>query len=62
MKLAFGQKRKTLWNNLKSAYEAQLLTAALRKAGVQASVRAETLSLEKFAAIFRALQPVTAGQ
>jgi len=25
-------------------------------------VRAETLSLEKFAAIFRALQPVTAGQ
>ena len=55
LKLAFGQKRKTLWNNLKEKYPAELLKAAMEKAGVKPNVRAEALSLEKTAGLFRAL-------
>ena len=55
LKLSFGQKRKTLWNNLKSQYEPTALRAAFDKAGVKPTVRAEALSLEKSAALFRAL-------
>ncbi len=55
LKLSFGQKRKTLWNNLKSQYKPAVLRAALEKAGVKPTVRAEALSLEKSAALFRAL-------
>ena len=59
LKQSFGQKRKTLWNNLKSQYQAKQLREALDKAGVKPTVRAEALSLEKSAALFRALS--TAG-
>jgi 16S rRNA (adenine1518-N6/adenine1519-N6)-dimethyltransferase len=55
LKLSFGQKRKTLWNNLKAQYETKVLRAAFEKAGVKTAVRAEALSLEKSAALFRAL-------
>jgi 16S rRNA (adenine1518-N6/adenine1519-N6)-dimethyltransferase len=55
LKLSFGQKRKTLWNNLKERYEPEALREALKHAGVQATARAETLPLEKSAALFRAL-------
>jgi 16S rRNA (adenine1518-N6/adenine1519-N6)-dimethyltransferase len=55
LKLSFGQKRKTLWNNLKSQYRPESLRAALEKTGVKPTVRAEALSLEKSAALFRAL-------
>lgn len=55
LKLAFGQKRKTLWNNLKAQYETKVLRAGFEKAGVKTAVRAEALSLEKSAALFRAL-------
>lgn len=55
LRLAFGQKRKTLWNNLKSEYESGVLKAALAKAGVKPTVRAEAMSLEKSAALLRAL-------
>lgn len=55
LKLSFGQKRKTLWNNLKSQYQPAVLRAALERAGVKPTVRAEALSLEKSAALFRAL-------
>jgi 16S rRNA (adenine1518-N6/adenine1519-N6)-dimethyltransferase len=55
LKLAFGQKRKTLWNNLKSEYEPPKLRAALDKAGIESNVRAEALSLDRTAALFRAL-------
>ena len=55
LKLSFGQKRKTLWNNLKTEYAPDLLKEALREAGVKPAVRAETLPLAKSAAIFRAL-------
>jgi 16S rRNA (adenine1518-N6/adenine1519-N6)-dimethyltransferase len=55
LKLSFGQKRKTLWNNLKTEYAKNSLKAALQDAGVKPTVRAEALPLEKTAAIFRAL-------
>lgn len=57
LKLSFGQKRKTLSNNLKAQYEPKVLRAAFEKAGVKPTVRAEELSLEKSAALFRALSP-----
>jgi 16S rRNA (adenine1518-N6/adenine1519-N6)-dimethyltransferase len=56
LKLSFGQKRKTLWNNLKSAYPETDLRAALAEARVKPAARAETLSLEESAALFRALR------
>src|SRR5437660_9658586 len=58
LKQSFGQKRKTLWNNLKSQYQAKQLREALEKAGVKPTVRAEALSLEKTAALFRALRAI----
>jgi 16S rRNA (adenine1518-N6/adenine1519-N6)-dimethyltransferase len=55
LKLSFGQKRKTLWNNLKSTYPEARLRAALSRARVKPAARAETLSLEESAALFLAL-------
>jgi 16S rRNA (adenine1518-N6/adenine1519-N6)-dimethyltransferase len=55
LKLSFGQKRKTLWNNLKGSYSSDDLERALAKAKVKPSVRAETLSIETSANIFREL-------
>jgi 16S rRNA (adenine1518-N6/adenine1519-N6)-dimethyltransferase len=55
LKLSFGQKRKTLWNNLKSKYPEPTLRAALAQADVKSAVRAEALPLEKSAAIYRNL-------
>jgi 16S rRNA (adenine1518-N6/adenine1519-N6)-dimethyltransferase len=56
LRLSFGQKRKTLWNNLKGSYEDGQLKRALAAAKVKPTARAETLSLEQSAAIFRALR------
>jgi len=61
LRLSFGQKRKTLWNNLKEKYEAAGLKNALAEAHVKPNVRAETLSLEQSAAVFRALRKAEAG-
>ena len=61
LKLSFGQKRKTLWNNLKSNYPEPLLRAALAEARVKPAARAETLSLEDSAALFRALRNSRSG-
>ena len=58
LRLSFGQKRKTLWNNLKGRYEDAGLKRALAEANVKPTARAETLSLEKSAAVFRALHKV----
>jgi len=55
LKLCFGQKRKTLWNNLKTAYDEDALRAALAKSGVKPAIRAEALPIERTAALFRAL-------
>lgn len=56
LKLSFGQKRKTLWNNLKSNYPESQLRAALAEARVKPAARAETLTLEESAGLFRALR------
>jgi 16S rRNA (adenine1518-N6/adenine1519-N6)-dimethyltransferase len=56
LKLSFGQKRKTLWNNLKSNYSESQLRAALAQARVKPAARAETLSLQESAALFLALR------
>ena len=56
LRLSFGQKRKTLWNNLKTKYDGAELKRALAEAKVKGTARAETLSLEQSAAIYRALR------
>jgi len=56
LKLAFAMKRKTLLNNLKRQYGEEKVRAALKAAGARADVRAEALSLEKSASVFRALK------
>jgi 16S rRNA (adenine1518-N6/adenine1519-N6)-dimethyltransferase len=56
LRLSFGQKRKTLWNNLKTNYAGPDLKRALAAAEVKPTARAETLSLEKSAAVYRALR------
>lgn len=55
LKAAFAQKRKTLANNLRIQYDAAAIRAALKAAGLRTDVRAEAISLEKMAAVFRAL-------
>ncbi|MFZ3212364.1 MAG: 16S rRNA (adenine(1518)-N(6)/adenine(1519)-N(6))-dimethyltransferase RsmA [Terriglobales bacterium] len=55
LKLSFGQKRKTLANNLKLHYPGAEIKAALAKAGVKFDARAEALPLAKAAAVFKAL-------
>ena len=52
VKAAFSQRRKTLWNSVKSMPGARL---ALEKAGIDPQRRAETLTVEEFAAVERAL-------
>jgi 16S rRNA (adenine1518-N6/adenine1519-N6)-dimethyltransferase len=59
LKLAFGQKRKTLWNNLKERYKPDELRSALEKANIKPNVRAEALSLEESAKLFRLLPGVS---
>jgi 16S rRNA (adenine1518-N6/adenine1519-N6)-dimethyltransferase len=55
LKLCFAQKRKTLWNNLKSEYDLPVLRRAMEESGIKPNVRAEALSLEQTAALYRAL-------
>jgi 16S rRNA (adenine1518-N6/adenine1519-N6)-dimethyltransferase len=59
VRAAFAQRRKTILNNLKAAARAlefkQPLESALEAASVSPQRRAETLSLEEFAALFLAL-------
>jgi len=56
VKAAFGQRRKTLFNALKSAGAGpDQLKQALAQAGIDGTRRAETLSVEEFAALDRAL-------
>jgi 16S rRNA (adenine1518-N6/adenine1519-N6)-dimethyltransferase len=52
VKAAFGLRRKTLWNALKHFEGGR---AALQKAGIDPQRRAETLSVEEFAALERAI-------
>jgi len=61
LRLSFGQKRKTLWNNLKEKYAEAGLKRALAEAHVKPTARAETLSLEESAAVYRALRKADSG-
>jgi 16S rRNA (adenine1518-N6/adenine1519-N6)-dimethyltransferase len=56
LKTAFAMKRKTLVNNLKKSYAEDAVRAALKSSSVRADARAETLSLETMAAMFRSLR------
>ena len=55
LKTAFAMKRKTLVNNLKKSYTEDAVRAALKSSSIRADVRAEALSLESMAAVFRIL-------
>jgi 16S rRNA (adenine1518-N6/adenine1519-N6)-dimethyltransferase len=59
LKLSFGQKRKTLLNNLKGKYDDKAVRAALAAAKLRPDVRAEAVPLEKAAAVFRVLGEVS---
>ena len=61
LRASFAQKRKTLWNNLKIKYDEPRLKRALVEARVKPTARAETLSLEQSAAIYRGLRSVESG-
>ena len=57
LRQAFAQKRKTLANNLRAAGVApQTVTAALALAAIAPQARAETITLESFAALWRTLK------
>ena len=55
LRVSFAQKRKTLWNNLKGRYASADLKRAMARAKIEAAIRAEALSLEQSAALFREL-------
>jgi 16S rRNA (adenine1518-N6/adenine1519-N6)-dimethyltransferase len=56
LKLSFGQKRKTFFNNLRQSYDGTRIRAALNEADLRPDVRAEAVSLKQFAQVFRALR------
>jgi len=55
IQLCFGQKRKTLRNNVRSLAPDEHIRATLESAGLQPDARAEQLSLAQFSALFTAL-------
>jgi 16S rRNA (adenine1518-N6/adenine1519-N6)-dimethyltransferase len=62
LKLAFAMKRKTLMNNLRRRYHEQAIRNALSQADIRPDIRAEALSLEATARVFRALEPQVDGE
>jgi 16S rRNA (adenine1518-N6/adenine1519-N6)-dimethyltransferase len=56
LKLSFGQKRKTIWNNLKTRYDEKKLRAALAETNLKPAVRAEAVPLKRMAELFRAIE------
>ena len=59
VRAAFAQRRKTILNNLKAAthtlHYSEEIDKALRAASIEPQRRAETLSIEEFSALYRAL-------
>ena len=55
LKLVFAQKRKTLANNLKGHYSDEQIKSAMKLAGLKSDIRAEALSPEQMAKLFRSL-------
>lgn len=57
VKAAFTHRRKTLFNSLRDQrYDPHHLAPALERAGIEPSVRAETLSVEQFIRLARAIR------
>ncbi|MCU1310710.1 MAG: dimethyladenosine transferase [Candidatus Angelobacter sp.] len=56
LKLGFAQKRKTLVNNLKPHVDEERLKNALKELKLRADVRAEAVSLEKMAGLFKSVR------
>ena len=57
MRQVFAQKRKTLANNLRAAgIESALATEAISRAGIDEKARAESLSIESLASLWKCLQ------
>lgn len=58
LKQCFAQKRKTLSNNLRAAgFSTEAIKHATASANLSPQLRAEAISLEQFAALWKALQP-----
>jgi 16S rRNA (adenine1518-N6/adenine1519-N6)-dimethyltransferase len=55
-KIAFSQKRKTLFNNLRSRYGVPEAKHALQEGAVPQDIRAEALSLKQLAEVYKRLQ------
>lgn len=55
LKKLFGQKRKTLANNLRSHYDKTLVGSALGEASLEGGIRAEAVELPQMAALYRSL-------
>ncbi len=55
LKQSFGHKRQTLFNNLREQYDKEIVKQAMAKAKVAPDIRAEAVSLEKSAQIYRSL-------
>ncbi len=56
LKLIFGQKRKTLFNNLRGRYEVETARSAMKTAGLKPDIRAEAVSLDKTAKLYNELR------
>ena len=60
VKRCFAQKRKSVWNNLTGAYARSRLEKVLSTAGLSPTIRAEQLTLEQLALLYRGLaEPVS---
>jgi 16S rRNA (adenine1518-N6/adenine1519-N6)-dimethyltransferase len=55
MRAAFAQRRKTLVNNWKSLCELEQLRSAMEQLGIDSRARAESLSLQQLAVLYRAV-------
>jgi 16S rRNA (adenine1518-N6/adenine1519-N6)-dimethyltransferase len=58
VKMCFAQKRKTLWNNLRASVDEARARRILEAAGIESRARAEELTIEKFAVLFRAAREI----
>jgi 16S rRNA (adenine1518-N6/adenine1519-N6)-dimethyltransferase len=56
LKVMFAQKRKTVSNNLKLAYDKTEAKNALEQTGIAPTTRAEAISLEEMARLYLALK------